>query len=444
MSAPDFTHNRSGTAASAWRSHPGWPLAVPIANALQDVSRVVVVAAHPDDETLGAGGLMASAAAAGMPVDLVVLSDGEGSHPHSPTCTSDELAQRRRTESRAAARALGERIVLHSSGLPDGDLEEHVDAITALLVDVLGDARDVLLVAPWRRDGHPDHEASGRAAAATASRTGARLLEYPIWFWHWGDPSTAPWPHFEAIAVGTGAAERKRAAVAAHRSQVAPLSDAPGDEVLLDAGFLAHFAGDREVFVVEQVDDQALDQLHSARADPWRVERSWYERRKRALTLAALPRERFRRALEVGCSRGALAHDLSDRCEVLVAVDRSPEAVATAREVVPTTVDVRLMDVPSTWPEGHFDLVVLSEVGYFLSPLDLERLLVRVRECLTDDGVVLLCHWQHDVVGWVLDGPHVHAQAVAVGLPAVAARYRDRDVEILVLARDIDWPGPDA
>ncbi|MGA8848064.1 MAG: SAM-dependent methyltransferase, partial [Nocardioides sp.] len=373
----------------------------------------------------------------------VVLTDGEGSHPCSPTCSPDELAQRRREESRVAARSLGEDIVLHRAGLPDGGLDALVEAVTTLVVDVLGDARDVLLVAPWRRDGHPDHEAAGRAAAASALRTGARLLEYPIWFWHWGDPADAPWPLFAAVGVDAGPAARKRAAISAHRTQVAPLSDAPGDEVLLTVDFLDHFAGD-EVFVLEPVSDQTFDQLHVDRADPWRVEESFYERRKRDLTLAALPRRHFRRGLELGCSRGALAHDLAARCDVLVAVDRSPEAVTSARERVPRNVDVRLVDVPSSWPEGHFDLVVLSEVGYFLSPRDLEHLLERIRDCLTADGVVVLCHWRHEVVGWVLDGPEVHAQATDAGLPPVSARYRDRDVELLVLADDVDWPRPDA
>ncbi len=437
-----FTHDGAGTAAAAWRSHPSWPPAKPVETVLHHVSRVVVVAAHPDDETLGAGGLVASAAAAGLPVELVVLTDGEGSHPRSPTCPPEVMAHRRRDESHEAARALGESVVLRSSGLPDGGLQERVGDVTTLLVELLGDARDVLIVAPWRRDGHPDHEAAGCAAAAAAVRTGARLIEYPIWFWHWGDPATAPWPLLEAVAVSAGSAGRKRAATAAHRTQVAPLSDAPGDEVLLSAEMLAYFDGDREVFVVEPVDDAALDQLHIEHADPWRVERSWYEQRKRDLTLASLPRSRFRRALEVGCSRGALASALADRCDTLVAVDRSPHAVAAARASVPATVDVRQADVASSWPDGMFDLVVLSEVGYFLSPIDLERLLVRVRDCLTDDGVVLLCHWRHDVVGWVLNGPEVHAKAVTAGLPPVAARYGDRDIELLVLARDTDWPDP--
>ena len=89
------------------------------------------------------------------------------------------------------------------------------------------------------------------------------------------------------------------------------------------------------------------------------------------------------------------------------------------------------------WPAstaGGFDLIVVSEVGYFLSPRDLDGLVARVRTSLAPDGVVVLCHWRHEVVGWPLDGPAVHETFTAAGIRPVVARYGDRDVELLVLA----------
>lgn len=439
-----FSHREPGTSADRWRDHPRWPVTGSPDRALAGIARLLVVAAHPDDETLGAGALVATAAARGIPVELLVLTDGEGSHPNSPTIGPDDLASLRRGEALAAAAALGSALDLTLLGLPDGVLSgHHEEDVTREVVRRLGDARDALIVAPWRRDGHPDHEAAGRAAAAAAVRTGARLLEYPVWFWHWADPDDAPWDHLLALGFDEVTANRKTRAVAAHRSQVAPLSPAPGDEVLLGPELLEHFPGDREVFVREAPTDPTLDDLHIEQRDPWGVTHRWYEQRKRDLVLAALPRARFARGLDLGCSRGELAADLARRCDALLAVDRSPAAIARAREVVPATVEVALLDLPAQWPDGSFDLVVLSEVGYFLSPIALERSFDRVAGCLAERGVVVLCHWRHPIDGWVLDGADVHARALrSPSLPPLMARYRDDDVEILVLAQPADRPDP--
>ena len=177
-----FTHVAPGTPAAAWRDHPGWGAGTPVS--LDGVARLVVVAAHPDDESLGAGGLVATATRRGLEVEILCATDGEGSHPDSPTRTPEQLAGLRVEEGRQAARALGVDRV-HRLELPDGGVAEHEELLTQRLVELVGDGRGEVIVAPWRRDGHPDHEAAGRAAAVAARRTGADLWEYPIWFWHW-------------------------------------------------------------------------------------------------------------------------------------------------------------------------------------------------------------------------------------------------------------------
>lgn len=183
------------------------------------------------------------------------------------------------------------------------------------------------------------------------------------------------------------------------------------------------------------MDHDALDQLHRDSDDPWDVD-SWYERRKRALTLAALPREQYGRVLEVGCSVGALAVDLATRCDRLLAVDASPAAIdlAQRRTADVAHVDVRLARIPHQWPEGQFDLVSISEVGYFLSPQELAVMIVRVRDSLTDGGHVLLCHWRHEIVGWPLDGADVHDAFLATGA-RVLVEHREPDFTLHVLAR---------
>lgn len=437
-----FTHDATGTPASTWRSALVGLDLPPLVPA-DPTTRVVVLAAHPDDETLGAGGLVARAHLAGLEVVLVVATRGERCHPRSPTHSPAQLASRREVELHEAVEVLSPGTRAELLGLPDGEVADHEAAIVARVVEIVGDGRDTLLVAPWRGDGHPDHEAVGRAAATVAARTGARLLEYPIWFWHWGSPDAAPWSTAVRLELDRATAVVKRAAVATHRSQVAPLSPAPGDETLLTPAFLEHFATPYEIFWEGAVADDALDGLHEAEDDPWGVDRRFYERRKRDLLLAMLPRERFRRAVEVGCSTGALAADLAGRCDDLVALDASPAAVAAARDRLPGA-DVRLAQVPDDWPDGEADLVVVSEVGYFLSPHALDGLAARIVATLPPDGVVVLCHWRHRVVGWPLDGPAVHDALRAAGLPPVVAGYRDRDVELLVLAGPAQLPDPHA
>ena len=442
-----FTHDGTGTDAEAWRRHPRWG-AVPeltLVNGEVPCSRLVVVAAHPDDESLGAGGLIATAAASGLAVYVVLLTAGEASHPDSPTLSRHALATRRLAEAERALGILAPEAPLVFLGAGDGGVTDVEAEVTTSLVELIGDGRSTLLAAPWRHDGHPDHEAAGRAAAAAALRTGARLAEYPVWMWHKDQPDDAPWPQMRRLDLSPQVTQRKWLAIHAHASQVQPLSSLPEDGVLLPGRVLAHFNAPVEHFVTEApAADDALDELHRREADPWGVDVRWYEERKRHLTLAALPRPRFRRALEIGCSRGALAEQLAARCDELVAVDRSPAALAEARARLADTPGARVeeCDVPGDWPSGRFDLVVVSETGYFLSPGSLDRLITRISESLEPGGTVLLCHWRHRVEGWVLDGPDVHERFRDSSLPPEMAHYQDRDVEISVLCPAAQWPEP--
>lgn len=439
-----FSHDSPGTPAQEWsaevRRHD-----LP-AVALDELDRVVVLAAHPDDETLGAGGLINIAHDAGLSVDVVVATRGEGSHPGSPTHSKDRLAAVRSDELRAAIDVLSPGAASLLLDWSDGAVASHESELVAYLVDLIADGRRTLLVAPWRKDGHPDHEAVGRAASATAVRTGARLLEYPIWFWHWARPEDAQWPTGRRVSLDAEVLRRKIAAIAEHRSQVQPLSDLVGDEVLLDPSLLEHFATPYELFWEQPVHDRALESLHEQEPDPWGVDHRFYEQRKRAVVTALLPRATFRHGIEVGCSTGALAEALASRCARLTALDGSRSAVRSARTRLSNLehVDVVHAKLPEGFPEADHDLVVLSEVGYFLSPVDLDRLAHLLVQSLTPDGVLVLCHWRHPVVGWPLNGPAVHERFVASGFLPVIAEYRDRDVEVLVLGGHEQLPDPHA
>ena len=132
--------------------------------------------------------------------------------------------------------------------------------------------------------------------------------------------------------------------------------------------------------------------------DPWGYETEWYEQRKYQLTAAALPRLRYRRGFEPGCSIGVLSEMLAGRCDELLSVDAIPAAVDQARDRLAhhTGVRVRLMQVPFEWPYGKFDLIVISELAYYLNTRDLSHLIDRCLSTLEQDGHLVLVHHRLD------------------------------------------------
>lgn len=432
MTVP-FHHLDAGRSEVRWLSDGRWNESSRLRmDAGGGIRRLVVLAAHPDDETLGAGGLMRASAAADIPVDVVIATDGEASHPDSPTHTPADLARLRRAEVAAAVAVLAPRAAVRYLGLRDGGLASEVDRLTAAIREHVGDLGvGAILVAPWRDDGHVDHDTVGAAAAQVARETGALLLEYPIWAWHWGERDDLPWSQLRVLPLDDETLAAKRRALATHVTQVAPLSDAPGDEVLLSPRMRTHFDRSFETFVDASghAHEGIFERLHAVEDDPWQVRDSDYERRKRKLTLEMLPHERFSRGYEPGCSIGELSAALAARCDALVCQDVSETAVrqARARLAAYPQVQVRRGAVPADWPDGDFDLVMLSEIGYFLSATELDEMLRRTRMTLRPDGYVVLCHWAHPIDGWELDGAYVHARAAELlGLP-VHQRLADPD-----------------
>lgn len=217
---------------------------------LQAHRRAVLVSPHPDDEVLAAGGLMQRLASSGTQLTVIAVTDGEASHPHSPTTTPMVLADRRAQELRQAFHflELGETAVVRLA-LPDGAVAENTDELAACLGALLGP--DVICIAPWERDGHPDHDASGRAAAVACAATGARFLSSLVWTWHWAEPDDhrIPWSRARRLPLSRLELTRKRWATRAFRSQIAPLSGLPGDEAILPPNVLVRFDRPYEVFL---------------------------------------------------------------------------------------------------------------------------------------------------------------------------------------------------
>jgi SAM-dependent methyltransferase len=153
-----------------------------------------------------------------------------------------------------------------------------------------------------------------------------------------------------------------------------------------------------------------FDSLYSSSADPWAYRQRWYEKRKRDLTLACLPRQRYNRGFEPGCSNGELSADLAQRCEQLLCTDLNAKAVNLARKRLSEFpgVEVQQCSLPEGWPPGEFDLIVLSEVGYYLSPDKWQQVAIQAGRSLAQGGTLLACHWLHPIDGCSMSGQDVH------------------------------------
>jgi 2-polyprenyl-3-methyl-5-hydroxy-6-metoxy-1,4-benzoquinol methylase len=138
-----------------------------------------------------------------------------------------------------------------------------------------------------------------------------------------------------------------------------------------------------------------FERLYRADPDPWNFATSAYEQQKYDATLEALGTRRFIRALEVGCSVGVLTERLAGRCEQLLALDFAPSAVTAARSRCAPYSGVRIeqMQVPEQWPQGWFDLILFSEVLYFLDERDLKEISARAMRSIVLGGQVLLVNY---------------------------------------------------
>ena len=214
-----------------------------------------MLAPHPDDESLGCGGLIAEACQAGRPPLVVVATDGAGSHPGSPSWPAPRLRDQREAETRDAVACLGlPQGRLAFLRLPDtqaphqGPAFEHaVDRLGALAA---AHGCDTIL-APWRHDPHCDHEAAWRMAKALAARDGQRLLAYPVWGWLI-PPDTvldAPAPEGWRLPIGSHL-QAKVLAIRSHRTQYDDLITDDPDGFRLPPALLSVFEAPFEVFLL--------------------------------------------------------------------------------------------------------------------------------------------------------------------------------------------------
>ena len=166
----------------------------------------------------------------------------------------------------------------------------------------------------------------------------------------------------------------------------------------------------------DYTDPGYFEALYAKDPDPWQFATSDYERDKYAATLGALPERRFAQAFEIGCSIGVLTRQLAERCDHLLAVDVSDLALDQARERCPG-VSFANMDLRTEWPEGAFDLILFSEVLYYLGLDGIDRVAQHTARSLAPGGVVVLVNW-----AGVTDGACTGDEAAELFIKASASR----------------------
>jgi LmbE family N-acetylglucosaminyl deacetylase len=230
-----FSPQDAGTPEPEWRSllrqSSEWqPRAGPL----------VVVAPHPDDEILGAGGLVRSCAMAGQKVTIISVTDGEAAD-----CSRPGLDRIRRSELRNALRTLSlSHVTVHRLGIPDGRVQDHRNRLRGVLRECAKDRGTI--IAPYEHDGHPDHEAAGRECLEVAQSDGVPIARYPVWAWHHTKPAALRAVRWGLFHLEAGAQRAKKRALQCFESQLRP----PGGLPIVPPQVLAHFERPYEAFVL--------------------------------------------------------------------------------------------------------------------------------------------------------------------------------------------------
>ncbi len=366
---------------------------------------LVVIAPHPDDESLGVSGLLVAAAGAERAVALVALTDGEGSHRNSREWGPERLAGRRREEQAQAMAELGcEAAPILRLALPDGAARWHPDFETAAerVARLCDETNASALASTVPFDPHPDHEAAALLAEAVHRlRPHLRRLSYPVWSLRHEADKEVDVAGLHPFRVETPIVEKARA-IARHETQMGALVTDDPEGFALPDWFLRHHQGPFEAVFWHAMPGAAPGAEHFAALyagdnDPWNVRSSSYEIGKRADVLGFVdaseawradaddPREkggrgppaRDGRAIETGCGEGFLSAELAQRFAEVVGFDLDPNIVerANRRHGEGGRVSFRVGRMPTDFPDLGFDLLVLSEMLYFLSEEEIETLL---------------------------------------------------------------------
>lgn len=401
---------------------------------LNEIKRCLILAPHPDDESLACGGLIQLLVQKGCDVRVILTTDGSQSH-QSLTYPPDRLAELRYTEMVSALEFLGlsqdklSGYKSKDSAMPAKG-EDGFDALSKKLHADLSSFLPQLILVPYELDPHRDHRATFQllfSALKNVTDYKPTIWEYPIWLYE--NASKNDIPKLEAGELKfleiKDHLQQKNKAIHAHRSQTTQMINDDPTGFMLTEGMIGNFLTGKEYFMQRKKTNPAdtlskdyFEQLYSTHSDPWSFETSVYEKNKYEDTLAAIPDGKYKLALEIGCSIGVLTQMLRTKCQHLISMDISEIALEKARLRMKDQEEVTFLHggIPMDYPEGSFNLVVMSEVGYYLSKEDLLQTRKLIKNSLQMDGILVLVHWTHFVVDYPLSGDEVHHCFADAGL----------------------------
>lgn len=181
-----------------------------------------------------------------------------------------------------------------------------------------------------------------------------------------------------------------------------------------------------------------FEDMYTRSPDPYGTRERWYEQRKRDVLMASLPRARFASCYEPGCGAGELTVRLAERCDAVLAADFSAQALQSARARTHALPQVRLAlhRLPGDWPlSQQFDLVVLSEMSYFLPLPAMQEVARACAATLAPDGVLVACDWLPAFTERACPTEAAHAALQAIGLHTLLT-HEEADFRLQIWARD--------
>ena len=160
----------------------------------------------------------------------------------------------------------------------------------------------------------------------------------------------------------------------------------------------------------EIIGKEYFDAMYQASDDPWNFTASAYEHEKYQHTINSLGDKEYQHGLEIGCSIGVLTARLSTKCRSILGVDISEQPIAAAKERLREYkgVEFAVLQIPQQYPSGRFDLIVVSEIAYYLSNEDLQLTKELIFDSLTEGGTLCLVHWRSQIKGCAFNGDEVN------------------------------------
>jgi LmbE family N-acetylglucosaminyl deacetylase/protein-L-isoaspartate O-methyltransferase len=386
----------------------------------RDLGKVMIVAPHPDDESLGCGGLIAQLRAQNAEVSILFMTNGEASHPNSIVYPPNKLAELRKREANRAAEILGvkeDRLIFLNAG--DGRLQnlENEDKVVEQLAVIINNEKPDTLFIPWRRDHHSDHLATNKLVYKATKEMELLIAEYPVWLWKKG--RVEDWPKNGEVlpyklpvkSVKT----RKFEAIMAHASQTTRLINDDPEGFILTQELLQPFLREYEYFFFPNKEKPSVDksyfrELFLKDPDPWNFETSSYEKAKYENILKVLPSRKYRNALEIGCANGVFTSLFAPQCEQYLGLELDGKALEKAKERCAELSNCKLLqwDVKNGLPLGKYDIILFCEVGYYFEKKKLQQIFRSIYNALQPEGYLVMTHWTPFVRSYALTGLQVH------------------------------------